>query len=313
METAIRKWLDLLAFDHSESTVRSYAWELNALVKAVPRERPEDYSLDDLTGYIAGRRASYLANEKRRGEKLSDCAVKRSVWAFKAFFGHYLKEASPALNLPSPQPKKRRQRVLDEDQALMVLAACETRTARGARDLALLAIMIDSGIRAGEVCRLQLAKVDLQAREFYVVIKGGDEERGSYTTATANILNLWLAHRELIVQPGVGNLFVATGGTYWVREGGERVGKSSKGRALTTDGLRRIMAYVAGRAGLAHLSPHDLRRTFADLLINVYKAPINEAQELGRWKTREQALDYARHSDRKRSENFLPIGRLLGG
>lgn len=311
METEITNWENLLAMQKSPGTVRSYVWEIRALYEHCPKDKPQDYTLDDLTAYSAGRQARYLASSTKRGEKLSNAAVKRMVWAFKSFFGHTCKEQSPAAGLVAPSVPKRIQRVLDEQQALDVLVGASEgkRPMRAARDLAIVALMLDSGIRCAEVCRLRVDKFFMERREFFVIIKGGDEERGSFTDATANILAAWLAYREKIARPDVPNLFLATGGTWWDAEG---KGHNARGRALTTDGLRTIFGKIADRSGLENLSPHDLRRTFADLLVQ-NGASINELQAAGRWKSRQQAEDYLRHSHRRRQDKFLPVGKLLGG
>lgn len=291
MSGKIQEWLNWLQLNRSQSTLKSYAWELGALLKACPKESPADYVPADLTAYLANRRANRVGG-------VSDAALKRSVMAFRSFFQFACGERSPAAGLPCPKPKRRLQRTLDEHQALAVLAACEPSTPTGARDLALMALMLDSGVRAAEVCRLRLDKVDLVNRVFHVVIKGGHEEMGTYTKPTANFLNIWLAHRQHLAQPGVATVFVSVGGL-------------KRGQPLTTDGLRRVFAYIGGRAGLGHFSPHDLRRSFATLSIR-NGAPTKVVQVAGRWESLDMVEGYAKAIRHRDFDQYSPVARLLG-
>jgi site-specific recombinase XerD len=299
MEAEIKRWLDWLDVDHSKQTTRSYAWELNALVKVIPKPTPSAYTMDDLTAYIAHRRAHYGENGNKRGEELSANAVKRTVWAFKSFFGFTLKDKSPAIDLPNPKVKRREQRTLTEAQALAVLAACEANRPTGARDLAAICLMLDSGWRVGEVCRLRLDKLNMAELTAHVITKGGDEEVGTFSPETANIINMWLGYREKIAKPGVPTLFVSTGGL-------------TKGRPLTTDGLRRAFGYLVKRGGLAHFSPHDLRRSFATLAIQ-FGAPTKIVQVAGRWENIDQVEGYTKAIRQRDFTQYMPVHRLLKG
>lgn len=258
MQRAIENWVNWLTVERSASTIRGYRWEMRKLQEHFPEKVLRDFSEADLYAYLAARR-------KTSG----DAAIKRAVNAMRSFFAFALKAKSPAASLKAPRPKKRVQRTLSMEQAFDVLAACDTSSATGVRDLALMCLMLDSGIRSAEVCRLETAKLDLEHRLFTLIVKGGQEAFGVFSAETANTLANWLALRERIARASTATVFVSVGGL-------------KPGQSLTTDGLRRIFHRVGQQAGLAHFSPHDLRRTFATTT-TLLGAPSRMSQMWGRW------------------------------
>jgi len=288
MKQSTEDWLNWLRVDKSAATVAGYAWEVGALARAAPEKGPLDFGAADLARYLAARRA--------RGA--SDATIKRAVAAFRSFFRHVCGNASPAQAIPFPRVKRRRQRTLTDDQMLAVLAACDTSAARGTRDLALMCLMVDSGVRAAEVCRLRLADVDLQEQRFVVVVKGGDEREGGFTAATGSYLAAWLDQRGRFLKPSTATLFCSLSG-------------KTKGASLTTDGLRAIFRVIGRRAGLARFSPHDLRRTFATMALRS-GAPTRIVQVAGRWEDVRMVERYSQEINQSDLNRYRPIERLLG-
>lgn len=294
MQLAIQVWLNRLTVDKSARTIEGYAWELRQVIKHFPNKAaPGDFTEADLYAFLAVRRTT-----------CGDAAIKRSVNAMRSFFAFTLSEQSPAARLHAPRPKKRLQRTLSIEQAFAVLAACDTSSSIGIRDLALFTLMLDSGIRAAEACRLEVDKLDLEPRLFRLVIKGGQEGFGTFCAETANYLAQWLGIRERIAVAGVMTVFVGVGGL-------------TPGRPLTTDGLRRIFARVGRASGLKHFSPHDLRRTFATTT-QLLGAPSRMSQIWGRWENLETFERYTQAllamQDRLRSEfeKYSPVRAALG-
>jgi site-specific recombinase XerD len=196
--------------------------------------------------------------------------------------------------LELPAPKFRHQRCLTSDQAFAVLLACNTSTAHGWRDLAMQALMLDSGLRESEVCRLEISKINLKERMLYVVVKGGQEMFGSFSVETSNYLSTWFAYREKIAT--CPNVFVAM----------------YTGKALTPDGLRSIFKYIGQAAGLDAYSPHDLRRTFATLA-TLFGAPARVLQEAGRWHDLELVQRYTESITVKAMDKYSPVSGIMRG
>ena len=100
-----------------------------------------------------------------------------------------------------------------------------------------------------------------------VVSKGGDENWGFFGKATTRRLRAWLQVRE--AAKGVGTLFVSLGG-------------NTRGRPLTTSGLRNILRRLGEAAGIEGVSPHTFRRAFACISTEA-GTPSRVLQDLGRW------------------------------
>src|SRR3989304_5816070 len=263
-----------------------YAGDLPRLSRDFPDKQPTDFTPQDLQRYLAARRAAGCG----------DATIRHAVNALRSFFAYHHSPA--AASLPMPRPKRRIQRTLTFDQALAVLAACDTSTTIGKRDLALVALMLDTGLRAREVWRLRLDDLNVDPLLLKVVVKGGQEKFGVYAPETANILAAWLAERATVARGNAPTVFVALGGL-------------KPGQALPHHGLRRIFARLGQAAGFK-LSPHDLRRTFATLAITL-GAPTRMVQLWGRWENIQEVQRYTEALTAHGFERYSPIRAILRG
>lgn len=288
MEQQVRRWADWLTVDKAPTTVQGYLIDMRAFIKALPRSSPRDYSESDLVGYLAARR--------RAG--ISPSAIKRCVASFRSFFGFLNPAHNIAGKIPFPKVKRKRQRTLDEDQMLAVLATCDSSSEMGVRDLGMMCLMVDTGLRAREVCRLKAVDVDLEKRRLFVIVKGGDEKMGVFSASTAEFLRRWLEVRARRINPGVETLFIGLGGL-------------TPGRPITTNGLRVIFRKIGKRAGLpSGFSPHDLRRTFCVLALRL-GAPTRVIQEAGRWENIQQVEQYSRAITASDFDPYSPVEGLF--
>lgn len=175
--------------------------------------------------------------------------------------------------LRSPKKKLRMQRTLSEVEVQRLLAACDG-LPTGKREAAVVSLMVDSGLRASEVCRLKESDLifdfplDGQLVNFIPVIgKGGDEEPVFFGTDTAIRLLDWLAARKPAA--GVETVFISVGG-------------NTPGHPLTRHGLGDLLQRLGEHAGVPGVSPHSLRRTFA-MLLDASGHSTRQIQKLGRW------------------------------
>lgn len=289
VQTAICDWLNEFEISgYSAETIRVYRWQVGQLAKRVPHAHAADYTRADLVQYIADRKRAGWAEASR----------KIAVNAIRSFFAFTCGKRSPARTLPAPRPKPKLQRTLTAAQAFAVLAACDTQTIRGVRDLALLCLMLDTGLRASEICRLKVTDLDLERRRLTVLVKGGKLGDGVYTDYTAMQIATWLVSRGKVAADGVAELFVSIGGL-------------TPGHSLSGSGLRVIFRWLGKAAGLSALSPHDLRRTFATLTIR-NGAPTRLVQLAGRWDDLALLERYTAALDAADIEQYLPVGRLMG-
>ncbi len=281
-------WINWLRLSgRSETTIAAYRWEIARL--QAWRADVEPLQPSDLLAYLADRRLL----RGRKEEHLSMSALKRTVNALRSYYGFI--GSTSAAALPLPRPKLRVQRTLKFDQARALLAVCDTSTPKGKRDLALLTLMLDTGLRAAEVCRLRIDQIDVAAQTLHVVCKGGADEAGAFSVETANNLSAWLATRAAL----------ACGPAVFISFNPENYGGP-----LTTSGLRCLFRALGKRAGLPHLSPHDLRRTFATLT-TLLGAPGRIVQKAGRWHDLKLVERYTQAITAEEIAPYSPVSSLM--
>lgn len=137
--------------------------------------------------------------------------------------------------------------VLDEEQLKALVRACQGATLRDRRDEALVRLMVETGVRAGEVVALRVGDVDLH--KGLVVVRRGKGGRGrtvsvgpQTTRALDRYLRLRRAHR------------LADTADLWLGD---------RGKTLSYYGLHAALRGRANQAGIERFHPHMLRHTAA--------------------------------------------------
>jgi len=134
------------------------------------------------------------------------------------------------------------------EQVALLRACADDRSPAGARDAAVVALLLGCGMRRAEVCDLMLADLDLSDMSLRVVGKGGRERRIWLTNGSAVAMNDWLRVRG--TDPG--HLFAAV----------HRHGRIRHGRGITPHAVYLMLATRSASAGIPTVKPHDARRTF---------------------------------------------------
>lgn len=159
-----------------------------------------------------------------------------------------------------------RGRALEAGEIAALLNACaRDRSAAGARDGALIAILRAGGLRRAEICALQIADYapGTMGASLRVLGKRNKQRAVPLAQGAADALADWLAVRGN--EPGA--LF------YHVTKGGALVcplhlgSAPAQGESMTPQSIYKMLEKRAAQAGVKNLSPHDFRRTFvSDLL-----------------------------------------------
>lgn len=126
-----------------------------------------------------------------------------------------------------------------------LLKAAQSEKRNGVRNLALLHVMLDSGLRASEICAMQPHDVLWEQRLFKVLGKGGKERVVPFSHETGTALRRYLISGERREERAI---------TFFQTE---------EGWALTPHGLHHIVKKVAADADVQDVHPHRLRHTFA--------------------------------------------------
>ena len=134
--------------------------------------------------------------------------------------------------------------VIPPDALAGLLRACEGRELRDLRDMAIIRLFVDTGLRRNDLAMLQVADVDLRGRTVTIPGRGGLLRRVSLTKTTAHALARYLRARA--GHPDVSSPAL------WLGHGGP----------MTGNGIYQAIEARTVRAGLERIHPNQLRRTF---------------------------------------------------
>ncbi len=233
----------------SERSLRYYASTLAKFSGGV--EKPaHDMTTDDIREYLSG-----YSKDGRAGKATVD-NVRRVI---SSFFS-WLEEEDYIYKSPVRRIKKiRTSRVLKPVYSDESLEALRDSCAE-VRDLAMIDLLSSTGIRVGELVRLNRGDIDFDARECIVHGKG-DKERRVYFDARAK--THMLSYLECRTDESAA-LFVSLRKPF---------------RRLEISGVEARLRKLGDDAGVKHVHPHKFRRTLATKAIDK-GMPIEQVQVL---------------------------------
>lgn len=215
-----------------------------------------DLSLEGARLFVAdlqGKTTRYSDHEMRRVEDggLSPHSVHGYVRTLKAF-GSWLSEegyasSHPFKRLKPPKLPETMIEILSDDEIMALVRSVNARSTLGARMYAIVLLLLDTGIRASELCTLTIDNTNL--REGYIKVRGkGNKERmvpiGGATTKA--LLRYIQAFRPEPVGSGDSFVFLSDDAT-----------------PLTYSGLAQALRRLGKAAGVNRLHAHLFRHTFA--------------------------------------------------
>lgn len=177
-------------------------------------------------------------------------------------------------------------RALEAGEIDALFRACMTDVRpAGARDAALLACLYSGGLRRSEVVALEVDGYDEPTGRLRVKRAKGRKQRDVWLTGGArDAMADWLAVRGTAPGP----LFVA------VSKGG-----ALGHRAISGQAVRAMVDRRARASGLAHFTPHDMRRTFVGDLLDA-GADLVVVQKLAGHAQPTTTARYDRRDDRSK-------------
>jgi len=257
---------EIKARGFSAHTLRGYGWHLYRFACWLETEQ----GAKTLSGVTRENTLIWISN---MWERYQPSTIKQGAQALRAWV-RWLHQRGMlpkdfAREIPVPKVIISPQRTLNPNEVKRLFDVCDPNTAKGARDLAIMAVLIDTGLRAGELVWLHLDDWDDVQRRITVLGKG---RRKSYVWCSVECtrhIRRWLQHREKVANPDEDRLFVAIGG-------------HTPGKALTTRGLRLILGKLGKAAQVEHVHPHAFRRSFTVMALQA-GVPTRVLQIMGRW------------------------------
>jgi integrase/recombinase XerC len=185
----------------SAETLRAYRQDLAGLAAFLEADSPAVAGQLLLAGGHGQANAAVLADRAHVLErKLSPSKVNRRLAAVRSVFAlaRTLGLVAWSVDVPGVRTEAYRDTAGPGRKGFrkMLDAAAARQDAKGLRDLAVLRLLHDLGLRRAEVCRLDVEDFDLQAGTLAVLGKGKREKaRLTLPEPTAEALRAWLAAR----------------------------------------------------------------------------------------------------------------------
>lgn len=224
----------------------------------------------------------------------------------KTFFAWVVKEGflacSPMIHVEEPEKKTEQIPYLREEH-LKALFAAALKSKYPRRDTAILATLLDTGLRASELVSLTHADVDLYIGFARVTRKGGKVQEVPFAPETAGLIRAYIRHE--LGDPG--NIDPSTP---------LFLGERSAGRPMTPAALRFLTKRLARSAGidtkLTKISPHVFRHTCAVMLLleNASEKMIKDLLGHSTLVMTHQYMDISQADLKRQHSRFSPVATL---
>jgi len=213
--------------------------------------------LDSITKSHIRAFIRYLQEEARtpRSNKpLSQLTVQGYVRTLKAFFSWAIREeylvSSPMATIPVPKAVYKIVNTFSHDQIARLFALCRNSDSLGCRNLAVILLLLDSGIRVSELINIHVSDIDLAEGHIKIKRAKGNKERlVPIGSVVQKALWKYINHyRPTPLTAKVTRLFLSDGGL-----------------PLTRSGIQQMLRRHGKQAGITGVrcSPHTFRHTFA--------------------------------------------------
>jgi site-specific recombinase XerD len=219
---------------------------------------------------------AYLADMRDRG--LAPATVAKHYRSLQQLFVWLVDEGeiphSPMQRMKPPTVPEQPVPVLDDGALAALLGTCRGNTFENRRDTALMRLLIDTGMRSGELCGLQVADIDFDQQVAFVLGKGGRHRACPFGAKSADALRRYLRHRTRHQSADSAALWLGKKGT------------------MTDSGLRQMLERRCHDANIPPMHPHQFRHTFAhDWLAAGGRE--HDLMRLAGWRSREMVGRYA--------------------
>ncbi len=235
-----------------ERTIEEYRQDLEKLFAEIPVRRVVDLSLTYLDHYVA-----------THTPLLKPATLRRRLSALSSFLAALRSRDLIPFNVMErferPELVDRLPDYLSLDQVHVLRSVCASDT----RVFAIVVMLLETGMRAGEIVRLKIDDVDLESTERRIVVRGvnskSKKDRVIYLSAeTTRALQSYIRQRSYFPNS---ILFL-----------------NRFGEPFTINSLEKLLKRYFVKAGFPSLRVHDLRHTFAVHFLK-QRRPLNVLQK----------------------------------
>ncbi len=288
VDEAVKRYLDHLTVERglARHTLEAYRRDLEryaAVLGVAGRTGVGDVTTQDVAGFLAGLREGDESHRPLAASSAGRAVVAvRGLHAFAAAEG--LAVSDPARQVRPPAPPRRLPRAIPVAEVERLLAAAGTGEGpRPLRDRSLLELLYATGARISEATALDVDDLDLAERP------AGIAALPAFPALPATVRLSGKGNKQRIVP--VGSYAQQALEQYLVRarpalaaatrraSASPAVFLNARGGRLTRQGAWAALRAAAARAGIADVSPHTLRHSFATHLLDG-GADVRVVQEL---------------------------------
>ncbi|MFC1870817.1 tyrosine-type recombinase/integrase [Chloroflexota bacterium] len=240
----------------SSHTLRWYNQTLNMLLGwLIETGRP--VTLGSIDENTVREFILWLQERQVHGHKIRVPSVNNRVRALRSFFNWlYRKGYTGSHLLQDIKPPRLPQVMVDtlsDEEVTSIMASQNHSTINGSRNLAIIALFLDSGLRLSELVGLKARDVHPEDQYVKVMGKGSKERMVAFgSTARNALLNYAVHFRGEPAHPGVEEFFL-----------------NIDGYAMSNEGVRSMLFRTSVAAKVPRLHAHLCRHTYAtNFLIN---------------------------------------------
>lgn len=244
----IDKFIDYLKIERnaSEYTIINYSGDLRDFGKFLGGASLESVN------YLLLRR--YLASMRKKNYAKRSTA--RKLASLRSFFRFLYREGyiktNPASSITTPKLEKKLPLFLDTGEVIKLIEAPDEKDISGLRDRAILETLYSTGMRVGELVRLNIDNIDFISGVAKVFGKGRKERLAPIGDKALRAIRNYLTKRGIEKLTDKKAVFL-----------------NKKGGRLTDRSVRRVVEKYIKRVSLREgVSPHTLRHSFATHLLN---------------------------------------------
>lgn len=316
MPSFCRDYFRGIEISSSERTRLAYARDLNIFfdfllmnIETLKEKTCKDISIEDIKAVTASdieeflEYVTYYNNENDREQSNGENGKARKLAAirslFKYLYRHELIPANPATLVGTPKIHEKTIIRMDVDEIARFLDGVESgdkltkkqqdfHKANKTRDLAMMTLMLGTGIRVSECVGLDMNDLDFNHNGIHITRKGGNESVVYFGSEVRQAMIDYMEERKKIVaMPGHENaLFL-----------------SLQKRRITVRSVENLVKkYSENVITMKHISPHKLRSSYGTELYNETGDIYLVADVLGHKDVNTTRRHYAQLEDSRRRE-----------
>ena len=278
--------------NNSNETILFYKKRIGYFISFINNKSVDDLCIDDYNNFVL-----YLQNKiTDKGNNLSSYTIKTTLNATKIFikycydnkfiFNDFYKNIKPYKNM------KKSIIVLSDDEIQKLLSSQDEFSKIGCRNLLVISLMLDAGLRVSEVSNLKFEDINKSLGLIRVLGKGNKERLVPLTSSITNYFDKY----TFLCNMNSGYLIL----------------DFENNQKLTCSGISQILRRIKKEYNFKQLHPHYLRHTFATLFLVNGGDPVHLQLILGHTTLymTEQYLHLANQMTLTKQKKFSPLSNI---